>query len=283
MNEIMTSAQISDKDVSEIMDRIRGMQFMDVIRFLILVIVLVVVVRLLTKLVDRTMNQSRIDKGASSFLRSLIHICLWFVAVIIAASALGVNVTSLIAILSVAGLAITLALQGVLSNLASGVVILATRPFKVGDYVDIGGSEGFVEEISMTYTRIVSWDKRTFFVPNSTVTSSTVMNYSSDGRRRVDMIVPVSYDCDVEDVKAALREAVDHVPLVLPDQEVFVRLDSYQDSAINYMIRCWCLVEDYWSVWYDLLEEIKRSFDERGIIFTYNHLNVHVDQAAGKS
>ena len=277
MNEILTVSQIDDDEVSKVMDRIRGMDLMDVVRFVVLVIVLVVVVRLLIKLVDRTLSGTRINKGASGFLRSVIHIGLWFVAVIIAASALGVNVTSLIAILSVAGLALTLALQGVLSNLASGVVILATSPFKVGDYVCVGDSEGFVEEISMTYTRIVSWDKRTFFVPNSTVTGSTVMNYSSDGKRRVDMIVPVSYDCPVDDVKAALREAVEHVAAILPNQEVFVRLDSYQDSAINYMVRCWCLAGDYWRVWYDLLEEIKRCFDNRGIIFTYNHLNVHLD------
>ena len=278
MLRILTGPEITGEDISNVARTLRGMSLFDVLKFLVLILVLIVLVKLLTALLDKVVARSKIDKSAHSFLHSIIKGILWFVAVTIAASSLGVDITSLIAILSVAGLAVSLALQGVLGNLAGGLVILTTKPFKVGDYVDIGGNEGFVEEITMTYSRIVTWDRRTIYIPNSTVTGSNVMNYSVDGRRRVDMNFSVGYDNDVDAVKSALIEAVNHVEKVQKDQGIFARLSAYEPSTIQYQVRCWCAAGDYWDVWYGLLEEVKRSFDRRGITFTYDHLNVHLEQ-----
>ena len=278
MLQVLNAPEISGDDVTSVAQTIKGMSLFDVLKFAVLVIVLIILVKLLTSLMSRIITRSKIDKSAHSFLLSIVKGVLWFIAITILASSLGVDITSLIAVLSVAGLAVSLALQGALANLAGGLVILTTKPFKVGDYVDIGGNEGFVEEITMTYTKIVSWDRRTFYVPNSTVTSSNVMNYSVDGRRRVDMNFSVAYENNMDDVKAALTEAVNRVEKVQKDQEIFVRLNAYEDHTIQYQVRCWCLGDDYWDVWFGLLEEVKRSFERNNISFSYNHMNVHMDK-----
>ena len=278
MLQVLNAPEISGDDVTSVAQTIKGMSLFDVLKFAVLVIVLIILVKLLTSLMSRIITRSKIDKSAHSFLLSIVKGVLWFIAITILASSLGVDITSLIAVLSVAGLAVSLALQGALANLAGGLVILTTKPFKVGDYVDIGGNEGFVEEITMTYTKIVSWDRRTFYVPNSTVTGSNVMNYSVDGKRRVDMNFSVAYENNMDDVKAALTEAVNRVEKVQKDQEIFVRLNAYEDHTIQYQVRCWCLGDDYWDVWFGLLEEVKRSFERNNISFSYNHMNVHMDK-----
>ena len=278
MFRFLAAPEITGEEVNNIAQTIKGMSLFDVLKIVVLVIVLVILVKLLTSLISRIITKSKIDKSAHSFLLSVVKGVLWFVAITILASSLGVDITSLIAVLSVAGLAVSLALQGALANLAGGLVILTTKPFKVGDYVDIGGNEGFVEEITMTYTKIVSWDRRTFYVPNSTVTGSNVMNYSVDGKRRVDMNFSVAYENNMDDVKAALAEAVNNVEKVQKDQEIFVRLNAYEDHTIQYQVRCWCLGDDYWDVWFGLLEEAKRSFERNNIDFSYNHMNVHMDK-----
>ena len=226
MFRFLAAPEITGEEVNNIAQTIKGMSLFDVLKIVVLVIVLVILVKLLAILISRIITKSKIDKSAHSFLLSVVKGVLWFVAITILASSLGVDITSLIAVLSVAGLAVSLALQGALANLAGGLVILTTKPFKVGDYVDIGGNEGFVEEITMTYTKIVSWDRRTFYVPNSTVTGSNVMNYSVDGKRRVDMNFSVAYENNMDDVKAALTEAVNNVEKVQKDQEIFVRLNA---------------------------------------------------------
>ena len=274
MFRFLAAPEITGEEVNNIAQTIKGMSLFDVLKIVVLVIVLVILVKLLTSLISRIITKSKIDKSAHSFLLSVVKGVLWFVAITILASSLGVDITSLIAVLSVAGLAVSLALQGALANLAGGLVILTTKPFKVGDYVDIGGNEGFVEEITMTYTKIVSWDRRTFYVPNSTVTGSNVMNYSVDGKRRVDMNFSVAYENNMDDVKAALTEAVNNVEKV----QIFVRLNAYEDHTIQYQVRCWCLGDDYWDVWFGLLEEVKRSFERNNIDFSYNHMNVHMDK-----
>ena len=269
---------VTEDQVTAAADTLRSLSLFGVLKILVLVIVLIILVNLLTKLFTKLIERSKLDKSVHGFLRTTIKVLLWFVAVTIVASSLGVNITSLIAVLSVAGLAVSLALQGALGNLASGLVILTTKPFRVGDYVLIGANEGFVEEITMTHTRLVSWDRRTVYIPNSTVTVSEVVNYSVDGKRRIDMNFSVAYENDVEAVKAALIEAMNNVPKVQKDQELFARVNAYEDHTIQYQARCWCIGDDYWDVWFGLLEEAKKSFDRNGIQFSYDHVNVHLDK-----
>ena len=279
---VLTSTQvpIDTEEVSSLVGTIKNLSLTSVVKIVLLIVVLIVLVKLLIKLSERFLERSRIDKSLHGFLRTSIRIVLYFLAATIVAGSLHVDVTSLIAVLSVAGLAVSLALQGALSNLASGLVILTTRPLQVGDYVSVGDCEGFVEEISMTYTKLAAYDRRKIFIPNSTVTSSNVVNYTLEGRRRVELTVTASYGSDMDTVKRALQEAVDAVPGFYDDPPVFIHVTAYQESAVAYMVRAWCSNDDYWDNYYGLLEEIKRSFDRNGVEMTYPHLNVHmVDKA----
>lgn len=279
---ILTSTQvpIDSEEVSSLLGTIKNLSLSSVIKIAVLIIILIVLVKLLIKLSERLVERSRIDKSLHGFLRTSIRIVLYFLAATIVAGSLHVDVTSLIAVLSVAGLAVSLALQGALSNLASGLVILTTRPLQVGDYVSVGDCEGFVEEISMTYTKLAAYDRRKIFIPNSTVTSSNVVNYTLEGRRRVELTVTASYSSDMDTVKRALQEAVDAVPGFYDDPPVFIHVTAYEESAVAYTVRAWCSNDDYWDNYYGLLEEIKRSFDRNGVEMTYPHLNIHmVDKA----
>lgn len=280
MTHLLTAAvEIDPEEVSSFMARLRGLSLGAVLKILLLILVLLVLVKLLTKLFDRGLERSKIDRSLFGFLRAGAKILLYFIAATIVAGSLNIDVTSLIALLSVAGLALSLAIQGALSNLAGGIVILTTKPLRVGDYVSIGSDEGFVEEIGMTYTRLATYDRRIISIPNSTVTSSNVVNFTVEGKRRVELVVTASYDCAVEDVKAALQEAVQAVPGFLEDPAVFVRVSGYGESAIEYTVRAWCLCDDYWDCYYGLLEGVKTAFDAHNILMTYPHLNVHLDKA----
>ncbi len=273
-----SAAEIDPEKINSFISRIQNLSLGSIIKIILLALVLLVVIRLLNNLFDTFIVKSKIDKNLHGFLRATVKIVLYFVAVMILAGSLNIDVTSLIALLSVAGLALSLAIQGTLSNLASGIVILTTKPLHAGDYVAVGTEEGAVEEIGMTYTRLATWDRRIIFIPNSTVTTSNVTNYTVEGKRRVDLTVSASYESDVEAVKAALVHAVSTVPELLPDEPVFARVSGYQESAVEYAVRLWCRSEDYWDAYYNLLEAVKKSFDMNGIQMTYPHMNVHMLQ-----
>jgi small conductance mechanosensitive channel len=269
---------IDAEEVSSFVSTLKSLSWGSVVKILLLAVVLVVLVKLLNQLFGRLIARSKIDKSLHGFLRATIKIVLYFMAITILAGSLNIDVTSLIAVLSVAGLALSLAIQGALSNLAGGIVILTTKPLHVGDYVAVGSDEGTVEEIGMTYTRLLTPDSRSIYIPNSTVTSSNVVNYTVDGKRRVDLVVTASYNAPVDAVKAALEQAAGSVATVDKEMPLFARVSGYQDSNIAYTVRAWCKSADYWDAYFDLMEAVKRSFDENGIAMTYPHLNVHLDK-----
>lgn len=274
---IFTAAtELDPEQISSFVDRLKTLSFSSIIKILLLAVVLFVIIRLLNRLFERVLSKSKIDKSLHGFLRATVKILLYFVAVVILAGSLEIDVTSLIALLSVAGLALSLAIQGTLSNLASGIVILTTKPLHVGDYVSVGTEEGTVEEIGMTYTKLATWDRRIIFIPNSTVTSSNVVNYTVEGKRRVDLTVSAGYASSVDAVKDALCKALAAVPQILPDEPTFARVSGYGESAIEYAVRGWCRSEDYWDAYYNLLEAVKVQFDASGVIMSYPHLNVHI-------
>lgn len=242
-----------------------------IITFVISYFVLKIVVKVVGNLLDRT----PMEKTIVRFIRSSLRIVMWVLISVITASALGIDTTSMVALISVASLAVSLAVQGALSNLAGGVTLLSTHPFRVGDFVEVGGVSGTVREIGMTYTTLTTADQKEIFVPNSEVSSSKIINYTMVGTRRVDLNFTASYDDDVETVKAALRKAAD-LPQVLEDPPLFVAVSKYGDSAIEYVLRAWTSSEDYWDVYYRIIENVKVCFDEAGITMTYPHLNVHL-------
>lgn len=240
--------------------------------------VLLVVCLLVTKLIlrgqDKILSRSKLDKSLHGLTRSFTKILLLFITVMVVAGSLGIDTSSLLAVLSVAGLAASLALQDSLANLASGINILLTKPFVVGDFITTGSYSGTVEEIRIAYTKLTTPENQVVMIPNRTVTASVITNYSSEGKRRLDLTISASYDAPTELVKEALREAID-VPQVLKDEPIFIRLTNYGDSAIDYTLRVWTPTDQYWDARFDILERIRESFATRNIEMTYPHLNVH--------
>ncbi len=245
-----------------------------IITFIIAYFVLKLVIKLVGNLLDRT----PMEKTIVRFIRSSLRIVMWVLISIITASALGIDTTSMVALISVASLAVSLAVQGALSNLAGGVTLLSTHPFHVGDFVEVGGVSGTVQEIGMTYTTLTTADQKEIFVPNSEISSSKIINYTAMTSRRVDLTFTASYDDAVEDVKAALLKAA-MLPQVQTEPAPFAAVNNYGDSSIEYVLRVWTSPAEYWNVYYAIVENVKVCFDEAGITMTYPHLNVHLDRA----
>lgn len=242
----------------------------------LLVIVGLVVIKILLKLVDRGFRRLDIEPGIKHFLRSGIRILLLFVLAIIVLSSLNISITSLVAVLSVAGLALSLAIQNFLSNVAGGLQLLSTKPFLVGDFIEAGGVSGTVSETGMFYTKLRTIDNKLIQIPNSEIAGEKITNYSAEENRRVDLKVSASYDAPIELVKATIQKILGEHPKTMATPAPLVRVSAYGDSAIEYVVRVWCANADYWDVYYDVLEEIKSAFDQAGIEMTYNHLNVHL-------
>lgn len=269
-------------DTAEVEKNLSALQkFLDSISLtkLLTAVVLLAVCLLVTKFFlkgqDKLLARSKIDRSLHGITRSFTKILLLFITVMVVAGSLGVDVSSLLAVLGVAGLAVSLALQDSLSNLASGINILLTKPFVVGDYVTAGSYSGTVQEIRIGYTKLVTPENQVIMIPNRTVTASVITNYSTEEKRRLDLTISASYDAPTELVLEALREAA-AIPQVLADEPQMFRLSGYGDNAIDYLLRVWTATGDYWDAYFDILERIRAAFDQRGIEMTYPHLNVHM-------
>ena len=240
-------------------------------------IVCLIVMRVLIVLSSKVLNSSKkLDDALRGFIRSAIRIVLWLLTAIIVADTLGIPTTSLVALFSVVGLALSLSVQNIMANLFSGITLLMTRPFAVGDWVELSAQGGTVKSIGLFYTVIATGDNKTISIPNSSVTASTVVNYNSESLRRVDMIFSASYDDETEKVKAAIMEAVFNDSRILTEPEPFVGLKEYKASSIDYLLRIWVKNEDYWAVYYALNEAVRDSFSRNGVTMSYEHINVHM-------
>lgn len=243
---------------------------------MLLALVCLLVVKLLLKAADGMFARLQIDPTLLGMLRAIVKTLLLSLAVLIILGYLGIPVTSLVALLSVAGLAVSLSIQNFLNNVTGGIQLLISRPFKVGDYISAGGCEGTVHEIGMFYTKIMTADNKLIQLPNSTVVSANITNYTHEPMRRVSLNVTASYDAPVERVKQSLLASVERTENILSEPEPFARVSGYKDSAIEYLVRVWCRTEDYWNVYYDLLEEIKAGFEQDGVEMNYPYLNVRM-------
>ncbi len=244
----------------------------------VLVLVIgVLVIRVIMRLITAALEKSHLEKAAHSLILSLARAAMYVLLFLIAASQMGIDVSSIVALASVLTLALSLALQNMVSNLIGGFVILYTHPFHSGDYVEIAGQGGTVKEISMTYTVLATPDNRIISIPNSAVAAAQVVNYSSADSRRVELTVTASYDAPTQKVLDALVLAgtVDNALLNPAPSAVIV---SYDDSAIRYSLRIWVKPGDYWDVYFQVNQRIKDVFDQQGIEMTYPHLNVHLDK-----
>lgn len=236
-----------------------------------------ILIKYLMKLVGRALSRSRLEKAAHSMVLGILQVTLYLLLGINVASALGIDVTGVVAVASVLTLAVSLAMQNLLTNLVGGFTILTTHPFHSGDFVDIGEESGTVDEISMTYTRLITPDNKVVFVPNSTVEASQITNYTVGGTRRAEIKVTASYDMEAQDVIDALLQAAQGEK-VLQDPAPFAALTSYDDSAIGYVLRFWAKTEDYWDVYFQVNQRIQAVFAENKIEMCYPHLNVHLDK-----
>ena len=247
-----------------------------VLRVVLLVLVGMMVIRVLLKLVDRMLDNSKSLSSLKVYIRSVTKVVLWFLLVLMVASSLGIDTTSLIAMLSVAGLAVSLALQNTLSNLAGGIMLLVAKPFQVGDYVEADGVSGTVSAVDLSYTTFVTVDNKEIFVPNSQLSAAKVVNYTALGKRRVDLSFTASYEAPTAAVKGAIREVLDGIPQIMADPAPEIWLTEYQTSSIQYTVRAWTASADYWPVYFAIQEGVRESFARHGVEMTYDHLNVHI-------
>lgn len=239
-----------------------------------------VVIKVLLKFTDRALRRVHLDDTLKKLIRTALKAVLVFVGILVVLGCLGVPVTSLIALMSVIGLAVSLAVQNFLSNVAGGLQLLVSKPFKIGDYVEAGDCSGTVQEIGLFYTKLNTTDNKLVQLPNSTIVSQNIINYSSEDQRQVELKVSASYDAPTELVRRTLGELVRAHPLIRQEPEPLIRVCAYQDSAVQYLVRAWCDNGDYWTVYFDLMDAIKPAFDRAGIEMTYPHLNVHLDEGA---
>lgn len=245
---------------------------------ILLAAICLIAIKLILIIFDKFIKRSKLDLLVCKILRIAVKVVLLFIAVIIVLSSLGISVSSLVATLSVVGVAFSLAIQGFLSNVFGGIQVISNRPFQIGDYVDAGGESGVVREVGLFYTKLDTPDKKLIQIPNSIIANANITNYSCAVNRRVDITVNASYDDDVEKVKAVLLGLLKEHPLTFDDGELqpVSHVSAYNDSYITYTARAWCASDDYWKVYYDVMDAIKPTFDKNGITISYPHVNVHM-------
>ncbi|MBR5468663.1 MAG: mechanosensitive ion channel [Firmicutes bacterium] len=239
-------------------------------------IICIIAAKILLSFFGKFVEKTPLDKTLKKFALSVVKILVYFMVIVIMADKLGIEVTSLLAVFSMFGLAISLSVQNSLSNLANGVLMIIAKPFVAGDFVEAGGVMGVVKEVGFTHTVVATPDNKIIHIPNSELAGGKIINYSSEELRRVDANFTASYDCKVEDVKASLLKAVKATDVFLDDPAVFINVFAYNSSNIEYVVRAWVKSADYWPGYFGLMENVKKAFDEDGIQMTYDHVNVHM-------
>lgn len=266
--------------MEEFVNKITG--FIPTLIFAILIYIAGVFVnRIILRIFAKGVERSRMDQTVRKFLESVIKIVSTALILIIALTVLGIPMTSIITVLGTAGVAVGLALKDSLSNVAGGVILLINRTIKVGDYVEIGSQAGNVEEISILFTKLVTPDNKGVFIPNGVVVTSAITNYSSEEARRVDAVFGISYDNDHRKAVSAIEEVIEAHPLILKDPEPFVRLAELNSNSLDIKVRVWVKNADYWTVYFDLIEQVKETFDKENIKIPYNQLDVHISNENG--
>lgn len=233
-------------------------------------------IKFLLKKFQKSRLYQRMDPGLATFTSSAAKVVLYILLVLILMGVLGVETTSFLALFTSGGVAVALAFQGAVSNLAGGVMILLFHPFRVGDYIETTELAGTVKEINVLYTVITTPDNKRVTVPNGTLTNMAITDYSAETTRRVDLTFSAAYSSDIDKVKAVmLREAGAHEK-VLKTPEPQARLKAQSASSLDFILRVWCRPEDYWDIFYDLNESVKKAFDQNGIVIPFPQVDVHV-------
>ena len=267
--------------MEDMITKIWGLLTIYGLRVVAAIVVLIVgrwIAKGLTNVLDRLMSKKDIDPTIISFVKSLTYIALLVFVVLAALGQLGIQTTSFIAVIGAAGLAIGLALQGSLSNFAAGFLMIIFRPFKVGDYIEGAGVAGTVEAIQIFTTQLKTPDNKTVIIPNAKMTGDNITNYTMKGTRRVDMVFGIGYGDDIDKAKNILNDLVAQEDRILDDPPVKIAVVELADSSVNFVVRPWVKSDDYWDVYFEFTENVKKRFDAEGVSIPFPQQDVHMYQ-----
>ena len=281
IGDAVEATKTETENLTNIMTDISN-KFTDILPSLIFAILVLIVGMALSKIVlkicAKALARTSVDLTVQGFLKSLIRIVLYMFVIVITLSVLNVPMSSIVAVIGAAGLAIGLALQNSLSNLAGGFILLFAKPFKVGDLVEIGGTTGTVEGIDILYTRIRTADNKLIHMPNGSTANGTIINYTANDNRRLDLEFGISYEDDFEEAKKIISDIIKESPLALNDPAPTVRVGRHDASSVVIFVWVWVATGDYGALKFDLLEKVKTAFDENGISIPFNQLDVHLEK-----
>lgn len=238
------------------------------------------IINAVSKKIEKKSNDKNTDKTIMKTLAYIIKVGLKIVVVICLIGYLGIDTSGLTALVASLGVCIGLAVNGALSNLAGGVLIILTRPFKIDDYIEAQGHAGTVLDIHITNTKLLTPDNKVIYLPNGTLANGDIVNYSEMDKRRVDFLFSIGYGDDFEKAKQIIKDICDSHELVLKDKTPLIRVKEHGDSSINIVTRVWSKTEDYWTVYFDITEQVKLAFDKEGIEIPFNQLDVHIKKDA---
>lgn len=282
MNDITKDAENVVKETNRLIEWAQG-QIPNLISLAITIVIALVVffigkkvIKLLLKLLKKNFERMKMEDGVIRFLLSLLKVLLYLLLIIVVAQILGLETSSVIALVGSAGLAVGLALQGSLANLAGGVLILVSKPFVMGDYIIYGDKEGTVVGIDIIYTKLLTPDNRKVTLPNGDLANSDIINVTSEDVRRLDLSVSIDYSEDIKKVKDILEKLLTGHDMILPDQDISIFVNSFDPSSINIGYRVWTKTEDYWALRCQLMEEVKMAFDENEIVIPFDQLDVQI-------
>ncbi len=246
-----------------------------------LVLILVIgfrISKIIIKLLNKGKGFNKLEKSVRTFVLSFVNIALKVLIFVTALSYVGVPMTSILTVVGTATLAIGLALQGGLTNMVGGILILVFKPFKIGDYIETGDSSGTVQEISIFYTTLTTPNNQRIVIPNGPLSNQSITNYSYNSDRKLELKFSVGYNSDIDKVKKVIKDVIDKEDTVIKDKEIFIRLTAQADSALIFTVRVWAKNSDYWNLNFNLQEKIKTAFDENNIEIPYPQLDVHIEK-----
>ncbi|MDU0355892.1 mechanosensitive ion channel [Paraglaciecola aquimarina] len=255
----------------------------NILMALVIYIVGKMIVGVIVNVLGKLLARSKYDDMLVDFLKAIVNALLMLFVIVAALDQLGVDTTSLVAILGAAGLAIGLSLQGSLQNFAAGVMLLVFKPFKAGDFVEAGGAAGVVKSISIFTTIMTTGDNKEVIIPNGAIYGGNITNYSAKETRRVDMVVGIGYDADLKKAKQVLREIADADERILKEPAVTIAVAELADSSVNFVVRPWTKTADFWAVKFDFNEAVKLRFDQEGISIPFPQMDVHVHKDDAKA
>ena len=266
-------------DLNGALERFAGkLALENILAAAVTLLVCLIATKVLLKVTRRLLSRTKLEERIRRYVQAGFKLLLYTLTVVFTAGSLGVNMTSLVALLSVGSLGVTLAAEDILGNVAGGLVILSSHPFTIGDFIESGGVSGTVEEISLNHTKLITPDGLTALLPNKELAASKVVNYTALGRRRIVWKMSASYDAPTETVKAACRRAVEATEHLLSDPAPAVYLTAFEDSGVAFTVYCWAAAGDFWATQFALAENLRECFAQAGVEIPYRRLDVQVRQ-----